>query len=462
MNLQNKNALFNILGPIILNGINFFTIPIYTRVLGAEQYGLVSVFNTWVGIFSIVFGLQVQGSIGTATVRIGNSNLKEYLSSILCLGLLFSLFCLLGWLIFLHPISNALLLAMPVVVCIAVQSISLFIINFSVLSFTFNKCAEKSFAVNVITAACTTILSLILLFFVFSGEDLYLGRIYGQVIPTSLIAALLAFYFLREGHFAFKKEYVLFCLPICLPLVFHGLSHIILAQSDRVMIQHMINNRATGIYSFVVTFSNVLNVIWGALNNTWVPFYYDDLKKKEYNHIADKTKSYLLNYSIIVIVFLFWAPEVIKLFVPSPFWEAIGLLPYFVMSAYFVFLYSFPVNFEFYNKKTYSIAIGTVSAALVNIGLNYLLIPILGMTGAALATLIAHIVLFLFHDCIARYLLPEHYHYSLTAFIPYLAITILFVVIYKVIFSFTIVRWGIGMLLSLAFLFHLWKRKNVF
>lgn len=462
MTLQNKNAFFNILGPIILNGINFFTIPIYTRILGPDQYGIVSVFTTWVGIFSIIFGLQVQGSIGTATARIDKAELKEYLSSVLGLGLLFSAVCLIGWIIFLPFISKAMLLVQPVVLGIAIQSIGFFVISFVTSSFTFAKKAEKSFAVSVTTALSTTALSMFLLFFYFSGDHLYFGRIFGQVVPIAFIATFLAIYILKSGNFAFKKKYILFCLPICLPLIFHGLSHIILGQSDRVMIQHMMDNSATGIYSFVVIFTNVLNVIWLALNNTWVPFYYDDLKKGNLDLILSKTKGYLFNYSIIAIVFSLWAPEVIKIFTPPSFWKAITLLPYFVMSVYFVFLYSFPVNFEFYHKKTFSIAIGTIGAALVNIGLNYFFIPIWGMAGAALATLIAHVFLFLFHDCIARYALSEHYHYAFRIFMPYLIGTLCFVIVSHFLDDSLIIRWFIGILLSLVFFYHIRKRKNIF
>ena len=54
MRLQNKNAIFNLLGPILLNGISFFTMPIFTRLLGPAQYGIVAVFTTWVGILSLI------------------------------------------------------------------------------------------------------------------------------------------------------------------------------------------------------------------------------------------------------------------------------------------------------------------------------------------------------------------------------------------------------------------------
>ena len=65
---KNENALafFNILGPIILNGINFFTVPIFTRMLGTENYGIVSIYTTWVQVLSIVMGIQTGGTIAVS------------------------------------------------------------------------------------------------------------------------------------------------------------------------------------------------------------------------------------------------------------------------------------------------------------------------------------------------------------------------------------------------------------
>ena len=462
MNLQNKNTLFNLLSPIILNGINFFSIPIYTRILGPDQYGIVSVYSTWVSIFSILFGLQVQGSIGSAFSHISSKNKYEYLSSILLLGLFSSIISFFASLIFIKPISNTLLLNINVVICCFIQSIATFIINFSLLSFTFLKKAEKSLLISSITSISTTVLSLVFLYFVYSGENRFLGRIYGQIWPMILISTALALYFLIRGKFSFKKNYIIFCLPICIPLILHALSHIVLAQSDKLMIQHMLNNKEAGIYGFVVTFTSVLTVIWGALNNSWVPFYYDDLKSGNFTLLLSKTRGYLLNYSIISIVFVLWAPEVVKIFAPPSFWSCTSLLPFLVLSSYFIFLYSFPVNFEFYNRKTLSIAIGTIGAAVINISLNYLFIQFLGILGAAIATLIAHVFLFLFHDAIARFASSKKYHYNFLVFLPFILSTVAFVVLADLLKEFILTRWILGSFLSIFFFYHIWKKKSFF
>ena len=62
----NSITFYNILSTIILSGINFLTIPIFTRIVGAEQYGKYSVFNAWLMIASCVMGLKTQSSLATA------------------------------------------------------------------------------------------------------------------------------------------------------------------------------------------------------------------------------------------------------------------------------------------------------------------------------------------------------------------------------------------------------------
>ena len=96
-------------------------------------------------------------------------------------------------------------------------------------------------------------------------------------------------------------------------------------------------------------------------------------------------------------------PEVIKIFTDSEYWGGTPLIYIVIMGYYFVYLYTFPANFQFYSKQTKFIAMGTITAALVNIGLNFVFIQYIGMYGAALATLISYIVLFSMHFMIVKF-----------------------------------------------------------
>lgn len=462
MNLQSKNAVYNIAGPIILNGISFFSIPLFTRLLGPEQYGIVSVYQTWVGIFSVIVGLQVQGSIGTAMAQLNENKIREYISTVLILGLIFSFFCFVIWLLFKDNIIQYLMLENNEFIVLLLHSIAMFIVAFAGIAFVFFKQANYNFFINVILSVLNVVGSIAFIFLVYPRETAYLGRIYGMAIPAIVIGFFLVFYFLIKGRFQFNLSFVKFCLPISIPLIFHGLSHIVLAQSDRIMLQHMVGNEVTGLYSFMMIFSSILVAIWGAFNNTWVPFYYDDLRKGNIDIISKKSRNYIFIYTVMLITFLMWAPEVIKFLVPATFWSSITLLPIFVLSNYFVFLYGFPVNFQFFHKTTYTIAIGTVLAALLNIGFNFYAIPLFGAMGAAIATLIAHILLFVFHEFIAEKVLSYTYHYNFMFFVPGLLVVAVSIFGFYILQQFEIIRWIIGGILTSIFCYKIYMRKSIF
>lgn len=458
----NSLAFFNILGPVILNGINFFTIPIFTRLLGTINYGQVSIYLTWVQVMTILVGLQTCGSIATATIHFNDKEGDEYCSSILFLSFCsFATISVIS-LLFIKPITAFLGMNNITFVLVLLNSFTNYVISFATIRFTFNKQAYKTFFISIIVAITGVVLSLIFINSIDLYENRDMGRIVGYALPHIFFGAILFFSFLLKGKVLFSKKFWGFCLPICIPLIFHGLSHIVLAQSDRIMLQHYASDDAVGVYSLVFTFVQVISIIWSALNNTWVPFYYDDFKLGNIDIINKRTKNYLFLFTVISIGFIYLSPEVIKIFASSDFWGGIDLVPILVVGMYFVFLYSFPVNFQFYHLKTKSIALGTVSAAALNIVLNYILIPRFSMAGAAYATLISYIMLFVFHHLVARFVVKKPYHYSFVMFIKYILALIIFIAIFYIIKDNYVLRWLIGFALAGVLVFKTIKNKSIF
>ncbi|MBS5660091.1 MAG: oligosaccharide flippase family protein [Clostridiales bacterium] len=462
---KNENALafFNILGPIILNGINFFTVPIFTRMLGTENYGIVSIYTTWVQVLSIVMGIQTGGTIAVSKAYFEEEEQNAYFSSTLFLSCITSAVITLLTVIFIQPISAFMKLDRVIVLLMLFQSFGSYAISFATLKFIYAKEASKNFLVSVLVSIFSVIISLILIVNIGKFSDRYWGRIIGYALPNIMIGTVLAVMILVKGKTFYHKAYWKFCLPLCLPLIFHHLSQIILAQCDRIMLQQLLNDNGTvGIYSFIFTFVHILNIIWSALNNTWVPFYYDYVKQNNTEVIERKSKNYMFLYTALCIGFVLLSPEVVKLFSSEDFWSGMELIPIIAFSCYMVFLYSFPVNFEFYHKKTLLIACGTCSAAVVNIILNLLFIPWWGNIGAAAATAISYIMLFLFHQIIAKYVIKKGYHYSFSMFLPGICAMILVSVLFYVTIDLWYIRWPIGMILGVILFWRVYRNKSIF
>ena len=462
---KNENALafFNILGPIILNGINFFTVPIFTRMLGTENYGIVSIYTTWVQVLSIVMGIQTGGTIAVSKAYFDEKEQNAYFSSALFLSCITSAAITLLTVIFIQPISAFMKLDRVIVFLMLLQGFGSYVISFATLKFIYAKEASKNFLVSVLVSIFSVVISLILIVNISNFSDRYWGRIIGYALSNIVIGAALAVTILAKGKTFYHKAYWKFCLPLCLPLIFHHLSQIVLAQCDRIMLQQLLNdNGIVGIYSFIFTFVHILNIIWSALNNTWVPFYYDYVKQNNIELIHRRSKNYMFLYTTLCAGFVLLSPEVVKLFSSADFWSGMELIPIIAFSCYMVFLYSFPVNFEFYHKKTILIACGTCSAAVVNIVLNFLFIPLWGNIGAATATAISYIMLFLFHQIIAKYVIKQEYHYSWIMFLPGIVVMLLVSALFYVTVDLWYVRWPIGIVLGIILLRRIYRNKSIF
>ena len=162
--------------------------------------------------------------------------------------------------------------------------------------------------------------------------------------------------------------------------------------------------------------------------------------------------------------FILLTPEVFHIFADETYWSGTNLIPLFAIGFYFVFLYSFPVNYEFYNKNTKVIAIGTACAALMNIVLNYFFVLKMSMTGAAIATAVSHSFQFIFHHICAKRLIKKgDYPYS-AKFYCCCVISFCCVFAFCMIVgnSLTLLRWGFGGALGIFELYRIYKRRSIF
>ena len=454
---QNKIALLNILSTIILQGLAFFSSPYFSRALGYANYGIVSVFNTWVQIITIVYFVRMNGAIVMGMTEYADEEQAGYQSAILSL----SLFVFVGFafltLLLVGIISPENLWF---IVIMLAQSFGMFCVTFANSKFTYEFRADLNFLMSVGLSVSTILLSVILIKN-YSSDNNYWGRLYGVTIPYLLIGIVIMVIILIKGKVVVNFKYWNYALPLAIPMVFHSISVIILNQSDRVMLKYMQSNSIAGIYSLAYTFSNVINVCWSALNNTWVPIYYDNTKTGKLSIIKQQTRNYLELFTVLCIGFMMLTPEVYSLFASEEYRTYTSLIPAFVIGYYFIFLYSFPVNYEIYYKKTKIIAVGSTAAAVINIILNIILIRQWGAYGAAVATFISYMLQFVFHYCVAKHVIRNNCPFSINVFLPYILLILVSAVL-SVLCTGWYVRWILAFAAGFFEGIRLLKRKAVF
>ncbi len=118
--------------------------------------------------------------------------------------------------------------------------------------------------------------------------------------------------------------------------------------------------------------------------------------------IAPVSYGVLILIGAVNLITIAFAPEIVYIFAPAGYGGAVRCIPPIAMSAYFMFCYVLFSKISFYYGDTGQIAAATAAAAVLNLILNYLFIPVFGYTAAAYTTLLCFMLYAVFHYIVMR------------------------------------------------------------
>ena len=458
---SSKLVMYNMLSTVLLYAITFFSAPLFSRLLGTENYGVVQVYNTWVSFFVVILGLYTRGTLSIAKINFDEDEFISYQSSALFLSLCSYIAISLIMIIFSPLIIPFFGLNMGYLLLMLAHSFGSYCVFFINTKFTYEMKAKNNLLISLAIAIANFGLSYLLIKILHS-RYLYTGRILGMALPYIIAGILIMMYIFKKGKTLFNKKYWKFCLPLCLPLIFHGISGIICSSSDRIMIQKMIGLTAVGIYALAYNFSSIMESIWGALRNSWDPFFFEYVKSNQLDILKNKSKNYIRLYTCLTIGFILLTPEVFKIFGSAEYQEGTVIIPVIVISCYATFVYSFAANYEFCFKRTDIIAIGSSIAGVANIGLNLVLINSIGYLGAAIATMLSNILLAIVHIIFAKRLVKDKWVYDFKMFIPAGIGIIAAVLLFYMCYDWWVIRWLYAVVVGVYLMAKIYITKKIF
>ena len=442
------------IGNFFLKGFTFLTVPIFARLLSTEDFGIYNTFIAYETILFIIQGCAIHTSYNSAKLKYTVKNLNgeglhsysEYVSASIMLIICNTI----GLLIMLIPFGKCLQSALDLT---HVQLILLILYSFSTAIVTcFNTDASLNYdykrylLVAGVNAISNLMLSIILVLTVFSSRR-YMGRILGTVIPMVIIAVILVVYFFRTARPKYSKQYLKWGLSYSIPIIFHGLSQVILSQFDRIMIKRMVGNSEVGIYSFAYTIFSIINVIFTSLGTVWTPWFYEQMSKGERERIKTIGTYYAVGILLLSIEVMLVCPELVLLLGTSKYADASYCAIPIIASGVFVFLFTLPSSIEYYYEKTGYIAIGTMAAAGINVILNYYCIGKYGYVAAAYTTLFTYILYFVFHLIISRRIAGE-FIFSNKMILLSSVVAIVAMILSLQMMGHPLLRWGLSILIA--------------
>jgi O-antigen/teichoic acid export membrane protein len=395
-------------GVVVSQLVGFFLIPLYTRYLTPGDYGALEIFTATMSVLSVVFGLGLTTALFRSYYLHDDAEKKKTVISTAFLFLTATSAILTLLLIGLsHSFSTLLFHSGEYTFYFRVIFLTLFCntgvaIGLSVLQ------ARQEPTRYALVAVSQVVISIALnIVFVIVLHKGVLGILEATLIAAAMIYLSLMATLIKRAGFSFSRDELKRMLAFGLPLVPAGLSSWILTLSDRYFLQFLSTPTELGLYSLGYKFGMVISpLLVGPFQLAFTPFTF--YLAKEQN--AKQTFSRILTYFMLVAMLAALAlsvlsREVLAIMATPAFHSAYKVIPlialsYVLYGCYFVLMVG--INLE---GKTRSLAVFVACAAVLNLGLNYTLIPHYGMMGAAIATLISYIIL-----PVGSYLVSQRYY----------------------------------------------------
>lgn len=387
--VQVKASLWFLICSFLQKCIQMITTPIFTRLLNTSEYGEFNVYNSWLAIVSVFVSLNLYAGVFTKGLVKYEEDKNVFSSSMLglcttcniigfCIYILFKNF-------FNHLFGLSTFKMVLMFVSIWASSAFSFWSAYQRVEFKYKALVFVTVINSIIKPVCSII-------FVVNASDKVTARILAIALIDVISFGGLYLSQMCKGKKIYQSRYWKYAIRFSIPLVPHYLSMIVLSSSDRIMIERMVGADVAGIYSLAYSISQIVAIFNTALFSTVEPWLYKKLKENRTDDIGKVAYITLIIIAGVIFVLIAFAPEVVMIFAPLEYREAIWVIPPVAMSVYFVFAYTFFAVIEFHYDKTKYISYATMLGAILNIVLNYIFIGLVGYMAAGYTTLICYVV----------------------------------------------------------------------
>lgn len=405
MPIQIKASLWFLICSMMQRGISVITTPIFTRLLNTSEYGEYNLYNSWWSIINVFVSLHLFSGIYTQGLVKFDDQKEQFSSSLQGLTLTLVLFWSSIYFIFHNKINRVIGLNTLQMGSLLSMIWTSAVFNFWASAQRVNYKFQRLVGLTLIVSIAKPALGI---FLVTHCKDRVTARIVG-IAGVELICYVGLFVSqMKKGRLFYSRKIWKYGLSLSIPLIPHYLSQTVLNNSDRIMIKRMVGTSSVGIYSLAYSLSMIMTLFNSALLQTLDPWIYQKIKAHRVKDIAKVAYAALVLIAAINLLLIFMAPEIVKVFAPSEYYEAIWVIPPIAMSVFFLFAYNLFADFEFYFEQTKSLAMATVVGAVLNIILNYIFIELFGYVAAGYTTLACYGLYAVLHYLLMRKICKVH------------------------------------------------------
>ena len=240
----------------------------------------------------------------------------------------------------------------------------------------------------------------------------FIGMISASILAQFIISVFFISWMRLWKYMSFRmfdsklaKEMIIYSFP----LIPNKISWTIINLSDRIVLMNTLGSDSAGLYAISYKFPNLMDTIYGFFYQSWkessarIIGSGEESRDKFYNSVYYYLKNFM--YAIVLVMIAFM-PLAFRLLINSNYYEALFYVPILLIGTYFSNVSGFYGGIFTAYKDTKIMGTTTLVAAFINLVVNLTLISFIGIYAAAISTLVANVVIYIYRKSkVKKYIL---------------------------------------------------------
>ena len=421
-----SSSIIYTIGRVLPKVVSFILLPVYTFYISTEDYGIINSMQVLSAIIVLFFTCALDRGVLRMYYDFDSSlSKKVYLGTISISIFIISTVFLLFFFLFSDKL-NLIYTSIDFYPFYSYTLISCYLEVFSLIPLIYLQIHNKPLiyiSLNLFKFIIGVSLTLYFIIFLNAGA---VGMIKALFFSNLIVLPIYLYYAFKSFSFKLDFKMLLDTFKFTLPILPTLLAAWVLNISDRIFVEKYFNMTDVGIYSLGSKISGSVLILFGAFSVAYSPYFFEKAKKQLNN------KDLFLFNKQICVFFLFLtfslfilSKEIIKIFFNADYYESVNVIQ--ILSLHTILsVFLGILNLMYYQSKaTLPLLYIFILGSVVNIFLNFILIPELSFIGASYSTVLSFLVMFLIQLKFAK-----NYYYIPFDWKNIFRVTVGFLVIY--------------------------------
>jgi O-antigen/teichoic acid export membrane protein len=387
-------ALYSI-GNIAPQLINVALLPLFTRFLSREEYGIFGYITALSAFLALIGNFSIHSYALRHYFECKNSaEVRRMFGSMFIFLCLYNGILLAAELILLPPLFRATKISIPFDPYMRLALIGIAIENLIVIPLAYFRVREEAGRFISFTLAQTIINLGISFYFVVALGAGLIGRYYGQLGADVLMLVPALWIMIKISDFSLDPGTVNKALKFSMPLALTGFFYVMFTMLDRLVLERYVSLVELGIYTVGFSIAYGLNSVSNGIYKALEPVIYKLANDRAFDEKIVRLKNHLVFILISLgAVFIVFSREIVMIFAASKFYESYKIAALLSVRVIIVGI-SIPVTtYLVAINKTHMVPILELLCAIASSIFLFLLIPYFGMYGAAISGIISALLI---------------------------------------------------------------------